>query len=181
MKEKEVKVLNIDKEKIEKKLIKIDSKLVKDEFQYNYIFDKEDRYLKNEHQGYLRIRRTTADNKNEKIELTLKRNISKENIRENIENNLNIDNVEEGIKILGILGYKLIHKGIKHRKSYKYEGILFEIDTWDKETYPYTYLEIEVEKEENLEKALELLDIDKKNITKKSIEELREEEFGRKD
>jgi len=181
MKEKEVKVLNIDKDKIENKLIKIGGKLVKDEFQYNYIFDKEDRYLKNEYQGYLRIRRTISDNKDEKIELTLKRNISRKNIRENIENNISIDSVDEGIKILDVLGYKLIHKGNKHRKSYEYEDILFEIDTWDKETYPYTYLEIEVKKEEKLEKALGLLDLDEKNMTKKSIEELREEEFARKD
>jgi adenylate cyclase class 2 len=89
-----------------------------------------------------------------------------------------INNVEEGIKILEALGYKMIHKGEKKRDSYKYESIMFEIDTWDKETYPYTYLEIEVEKEEDLKKAVKILGLNNKDVTKKSIEELRDEEFG---
>jgi len=175
MKEIEVKVLNIDKDKIESKLKKIGCELVKDEYQYNYIFDTEDRRLKNQYNGYLRIRKTVNKDESEKIKLTLKRNIEDSKFRKNIENNLNIDDIEEGINILEALGYKLIHTGKKHRVSYRHKDILFEIDTWDKETYPNTYLEIEVIKEEDLEKAVQLLDINKNNITKKSIEELREE------
>ncbi len=175
MKEIEVKVLNIDKDKIESKLKQIGCELIKDEYQYNYIFDTEERRLKKKYNGYLRIRKTVNKDKTEKIELTLKRNIANTKFRKNIENNLNIDNVEEGTNILEALGYKLMHIGKKHRISYKHKDILFEIDTWDKETYPYTYLEIEVIREEDLERAIELLEIDKKNITKKSIEELREE------
>ncbi|MDW7668638.1 MAG: class IV adenylate cyclase [Bacillota bacterium] len=175
MNELEIKVLNIDKDKIESKLKKIGCNLVKDEYQYNYIFDSEERRLKKQYNGYLRIRKTVNKDKSEKINLTLKRNIENSKFRKNIENNLSIDNVEEGIKILEALGYKLMHIGKKHRISYKYKDILFEIDTWDKETYPYSYLEIEVIKEEDIEKAVKLLDIDKKNITKKSIEELRDE------
>jgi len=41
---------------------------------------------------------------------------------------------------------------------------LFEIDEWDKEIYPHPYLEIE--------EAIKLLNIDKQNITAKSIDEL---------
>ncbi len=175
MKEIEVKVLNIDKDKIEYKLKQIECELVKDEYQYNYIFDTQERRLKKLYNGYLRIRKTVNKDKSKKIELTLKRNIKDSEFRKNIENNLNINNVEEGIKILEALGYILMHTGKKHRVSYRYKDILFEIDTWDKETYPHTYLEIEVIREEDLDKAIELLDIDKKNITKKSIEELREE------
>ena len=46
MKEIEVKVLNIDKNKIELKLKNLGAELVKDEIQYNYIFDTEKRRLK---------------------------------------------------------------------------------------------------------------------------------------
>jgi adenylate cyclase class 2 len=178
MKEIEVKVLKIDKSEIISKLKELGAVKIKDEYQYNYVFDREDRFLKKEYNGYLRIRKTVSQNNKEEIELTLKRNISNSKFRENIENNLIINNVEEGIKILEALGYKMIHKGEKKRDSYKYESIMFEIDTWDKETYPYTYLEIEVEKEEDLKKAVKILGLNNKDVTKKSIEELRDEEFG---
>jgi len=178
MKEIEVKVLKIDKSEIISKLKELGAVKIKDEYQYNYVFDREDRFLKKEYNGYLRIRKTVSQNNKEEIELTLKRNISNSKFRENIENNLIINNVEEGIKILEALGYKMIHKGEKKRDSYKYESIMFEIDTWDKETYPYTYLEIEVEKEEDLKKAVKMLGLNNKDVTKKSIEELRDEEFG---
>jgi len=175
LREIEVKVLDINKEEIKDKLINIGAKLVKDEYQYNYIFDTEERYLKSNYNGYLRIRKTISKEGKEKINLTLKRNIPNKKIRENIENSIVIDNVEEGMKILEVLGYKLINKGTKHRKSYKYSKFLFEIDEWDKKTYPKPYLEIEVKKEKDLEEALEILNIDKEKTTNKSIEELRED------
>ena len=179
MKELEVKVLKINKEEIEKRILSIDAELVKDEYQYNYTFDTEERYLKKNYNGYLRIRKTVSRDKKEKIELTLKRNIPDNDIRKNFENNLQIDNLEEGIKILEVLGYKLFHTGEKHRKSYKYKEIIFEIDTWDKETYPYPYMEIEVSCKEDIDKALVLLGLDEDSITTKSLEELRVEEFGK--
>ena len=42
MREQEVKVLNIDKDEIEKKLIELEAKLIKDENQINYRFDTDD-------------------------------------------------------------------------------------------------------------------------------------------
>jgi adenylate cyclase class 2 len=179
MKEIEVKVLKIDKEKVEKKILSIGGELIKDEYQHNYTFDTEDRYLKHKYNGYLRIRKTLSKNKEENIELTLKRNIPDDDIRKNIENNLKIDNLEEGVKILEALGYKLMHTGKKHRKSFKYKEILFEIDTWDKETYPHTYMEIEISRKEDLDEAVKLLGLEEENITKKSLEELRDEEFSK--
>ena len=76
MKEIEVKVLKIDKSEIISKLKELGAVKIKDEYQYNYVFDREDRFLKKEYNGYLRIRKTVSQNNKEEIELTLKRNIS---------------------------------------------------------------------------------------------------------
>lgn len=46
MEEKEVKVLNINKEEIEKKLIEAGAVLIKDENQINIRFDTENNFLK---------------------------------------------------------------------------------------------------------------------------------------
>lgn len=173
MDEIEVKVLNIDKEEIQKKLVKIGATLLKDEEQTNIRFDTEDKYLKNKYRGYLRIRITKNNLTGETINtLTLKKNISRDEFRVNEELETEIFNVSEAIKILEALKYCPKAPGKKRRISYIYEGILFEIDEWDKDIYPLPYLEIEVTKKSDLERAIELLNIDRKNITAKSIDEL---------
>lgn len=95
--------------------------------------------------------------------------------RENIEIESKISNIDSILEILSKLGYEVSKIGYKTRRSYKYDGIRFDLDIWDRETYPLPYMEIEVEREEDLEKAIKLLDLDRKNITTKSIVELREE------
>ncbi len=173
MNEIEVKVLNINKEEIRKKLVEIGAKLVKDEEQINIRFDTEDKYLRNTYHGYLRIRITKNNLSGETINtLTLKRNIARDEFRVNEEMETQISNVEETVKILEALKYRKKNPGKKHRVSYVYDDILFEIDEWDKEIYPYPYLEIEVKQKDDLDRAIKLLNIDKKNITAKSIEEL---------
>ncbi len=173
MNEIEVKVLNIDKEEIQKKLVKIGATLIKDEEQNNIRFDTEDKYLKNKYKGYLRVRTTKNNLTGETINtLTLKRNISRDEFRVNEEIETQIHDVDEAIKILEALRYYPKTPGKKRRISYIYDGILFEIDEWDKDIYPRPYLEIEVIKENDLERAIELLNIDRKNITAKSIDEL---------
>ncbi len=173
MKEIEVKVLNIDKDEIEKKLIAVGAKLIKDEEQVNIRFDAEDRFLKNIYHGYLRIRITKNNITGEVVNtLTLKKNIARNEFRVNEEIETQISNVEETIKILEGLKYYKKKPGKKHRKSYIHEGILFEIDEWDKDIYPIPYLEIEVVNKSDLERAIEILNIDRKNITAKSIDEL---------
>lgn len=176
MKEREVKVLNIDKDEIEKKLKGMGAILLKDEDQTNIRFDTEDNYLKKTYNGYLRLR-ITKNNLNQEIKntLTFKKNISRDNLRINEETETEVSNWEETVKILQILGYNNKRPGYKHRKSYLYDNIVFEIDTWDEETYPKPYLEIEMTDEEDLERAIELLQLDREQITSKPIDELRKD------
>lgn len=176
MKEREVKVLNIDKEAIEKKLIDIGAVLAKDEEQINYRFDTDEGSLKKTYNGYLRIR-ISKNNLNSEIKntMTFKRNISRDSLRVNEEIETELSDWESAAKIIELLGYKRKRPGYKHRRSYVYEDIMFEIDSWDEETYPKPYLEIEVPSEEKLERAIELLKLDRGQITSKSIDELRKD------
>ena len=176
VKEIEVKILNIDLDEMEKRLIDIGAKLISKEYQVNTIFDSKDNYIENNLNSYLRIRETkNLLNHEIKVNLTLKKNISKDSMRQNIETTTEINNKQSMIYILRDLGYEITNKGYKNRTSYIYENIRFDLDQWDKETYPNPYMEIEVEREEDLEKAINLLKIDRNNISTKSIIELKEE------
>lgn len=173
-KEIEVKVLNVDLEEMEKRLVDLGAKLISEEYQTNTIFDSKDNYIQNNLNSYLRIRETKNLLTDEvKFTLTLKKNISKEGIRENIEVDTKIYDKESMIEILNSLRYEVIEEGHKHRLSYLYDNIRFDLDTWDKETYPYPYMEIEVEDKNDLEKAIKFLKINKENISTKSIIDLK--------
>ncbi|MDD4779367.1 MAG: class IV adenylate cyclase [Tissierellia bacterium] len=176
MREREVKILNIDKEEIEKKLIDLGAVLIKDEEQINIRFDTEDNFLKNTYNGYLRVRITkNLLNGETKNTMTFKKSISRDRMRVNEETETEVSNSDETIKILEFLGYHKKRPGFKHRKSYLFDNISFEIDTWNKETYPKPYLEIEVNTYEELDKAIDLLQLDRDQITTKSIDELRKD------
>lgn len=175
-KELEVKVLNIDKDEIQKKLSNVGASLMKREEQINYLLDSKDNSIQCKNNSYLRLRETKdLDTNQTKHILTLKENVSKDGIRENVEISSEIEDKKALLYIMEVLGYDVIQKGFKERTSYIYDGIRFDIDTWDENTYPYTYMEIEVKSEDDLIKAIKLLDIDQKNISTKSIVELRED------
>ncbi len=175
-KEIEVKVLDVDLEDMEKRLIDIGAELISKEYQINTLFDTEDKYIEDNLNSYLRIRETRdLLNEEVRINLTLKKNIGKEGARENIEISSQVKNKESMIAILKQLGYKITNEGYKDRISYMYENIRFDLDRWDESTYPYPYMEIEVEKKEDLDKAIKLLNIHKNQISLKSIMELKEE------
>ncbi|MBS4539257.1 class IV adenylate cyclase [Clostridium sp. D2Q-11] len=174
--ELEVKVLGINKEQMEEKLSKIGAIKVKNEHQKNTIVDTKDNMIEKKHNGYLRVRETTDNvNYNKSIKVTLKKILSEDSYRKNKEIESSIDNPEAILEIFNTLGLETKYIGYKERISYKYNDILFEIDTWDKDTYPETYMEIEIQKSEDLDRAIELLDLDRKYITTKSISELRKE------
>ncbi|MCF6463564.1 class IV adenylate cyclase [Clostridium sp. Cult1] len=175
-KEIEIKVLNIDLDDMERKLKELGAKLISKEYQKNIILDSKDRYIERELNSYLRIRETKNLLTNETIiNLTLKKNVSRDGARKNIEITTRIDDIGSMISILKDLKYEIMEEGYKERRSYLYEKIRFDLDKWDKETYPFPYMEIEVEKEEDLNKAIYLLNINRNNITTKSIMELKEE------
>lgn len=180
-KELEVKVLGVNKDSIIKKLEALGARLISKEYQINTLYDSEDKIVKKLGDGYLRIRETRNLITNfTEVFFTLKKNMSSEGARENLEIETIVSDKSALDKILQHLNLKVVHEGTKERISYMYEDIRFDIDTWDKSTYPYPYLEIEVLRKEDIKKAAELLKLDYNNITTKSLRELREE-LGLKD
>lgn len=174
MREIEVKILNINPKEIEGKLIALNAIKIKHEAQINMIYDTPEGFLEKIFSGYSRIRITENLSTGDKqITYTVKKNLNASLSRQSIEHEVIINDSQEMEMILSDLGYVLKHKGHKERVSYRYDNILFEIDTWDKDTYPRPYLEIEVEKEEDIEKALVILELDRTQLSTKSIAELR--------
>lgn len=175
-KEMEVKVLNIDKNEIENKLRQIGADLIKKEYQINTIFDSNDRKIKKNKEGYLRIRESRNLLTDDIVYIfTLKKNMSKECVRENVEIETEIQDKEALKSILEHLDLYVVHQGEKERTTYMYDNIRFDIDTWDKDTYPYPYLEIEVERKEDIERAIDLLNLNKSDVTTKSLGQIRME------
>lgn len=175
-KELEVKVLGIDKKDIEERLEKLGAKLISKEYQINTLYDSEERIIEKLGDGYLRIRET-KDLITDEVEIffTLKKNVSSDVARENLEIETVVTDKAALNSILEHLNLKVVHEGTKERISYMYEDMRFDIDTWDKSTYPFPYMEIEVTKKEDIKRAAELLGLDDESITTKSLRELRAE------
>ena len=79
------------------------------------------------------------------------------------------------LKILKFLGYDKLDIEKKFRTSYSFKKAHIDIDVWDKEVYPYPYMEIEVSHYDDLCEVLDLLEISKDNVCLKSLPELKEE------
>lgn len=175
-KELEVKVLNMKFNKLEEKILGLGGKLIAEENQINTLIDSNKIPIKSYSNSYLRIRETEDIlNNDKKIELTLKKNISTKRLRDNIEYTTEIESRESMLKILNELGFDCNEIGYKKRKSYILKGARFDFDTWDDKTYPYPYMEIEVDSWEKLNEITSLLEIPQDNISFKSIVELRKE------
>jgi len=175
LKELEVKVLNIDIEEMEMKILSLGGILIAKEFQTNYIIDSTLKPIKSYTDAYLRIRETKdLLNNTTTNTLTLKKNIPNEHLRENIELNVDIDNKEVLMDIFKELQFDTISTGHKKRNSYELMDSRIDIDIWDEEMYPYPYMEIEVEDEKSLDNIIKALNIQKDNISKESIMQLKE-------
>lgn len=165
----EVKVLGIVPKKIEEKLISLGAERISREMQKNYTFAPQTGEFE---KGYLRIRESIVDEKKAPIELTFKEVKNDEEVRINNEFTVHIDSVSMMTSILEKMGVKLKYKGEKERISYRYKGQRFDIDIWDKDTYPHPYMEIEFTNQSKIDEILEDLDIDKSRVTTKSISDL---------
>lgn len=165
----EVKVLGIVPKEIEEKLISLGAEKISREMQKNYTFAPQTGEFE---KGYLRIRESTVDDKKTPIELTFKEVKNDEEVRINNEFTVHIDSVSMMTSILEMMGVKLKYKGEKERISYRYKGQRFDIDKWDKETYPHPYMEIEFTNQSKIDEILDDLDIDKSRVTTKSISDL---------
>lgn len=179
MKELEVKVLDIDLEKLKEKLLSIGAKLNKKEKQINTIYDYEDNSFETDENGYIRIRETEDIMKKiKKIYFTIKKVISNDGIKEYEETEVEVSSKYELEKILCFFKIYKKHVGEKYREEYLYENIKYHIDIWDRKTVPFPYLEIEVEEKKDLKKALNVIGYSEEDISLKTIKELKEGEIN---
>lgn len=175
--ELEVKVLGIDLDAMEKKIISLGGKLIAKEKQINTLIDSNDTPIKGYLDAYLRIRETKdLLNNEENIVFTLKKSIDNDNgLRDNIELTTEIKDKEMILEILKNLGFDKIEVGFKERKSYELMDARLDFDQWDKETYPFPYMEVEVNDMKHLNEITKILEIPQENISTKSIVQLRKE------
>lgn len=174
MNEIEVKVLDIDLEITRNKILGLGGKLVKNELQYNYIYELPE-HIKNR-DGYIRIRKihNLIDDSYKNI-LCIKKIISRSEAKITEEHETVIENLDEGLSFLNAMELKNLGCFNKRRESYSLNGALIEFDTWDKEHFPIPYIEIEAPGSSEINKILKLLDIPESKATSKSLADIKKD------
>lgn len=150
--EHEARVLEIDKNELEKKLISLGAKKVAD---FNY---------------KRRVYDFNPKTDNKWIRLRTDGSITTLTIKEYIENaidgtketEIKVSDFEETNKILNELGYIAHTYQENERTRYLLNGVEIDIDTWP---YIPTYVEIEGKDANEVEKTIDLLGLDKSKVT----------------
>ena len=155
--EYEVRVLNIKKEKIIKKLEELHAEFQWDLIQKRYVYD----FIPNIESKWIRLRTN-----GKKTTLTIKNLVSYE-IDGTQELEIEVDNFERCNLILKELGY--VPKGYQEnrRRQYLLNGVEVDIDSWP--LIP-DYLEIEGPSEEAVYNALESLGFKREDATSRDVE-----------
>ena len=166
MKEVELKVRNINKEEIIKKIIDLGGTRVFSGKVIDFRYDTPDRDLSRQGKA-LRIRQ-----KGSHIYLNLK---GKKKLRGSIigrdEIGVKISNFKTMQKILNELGYTKIFELVKYRIEYRYKDINFDIDEY---VGLDPILEIESDSYDKVKKYIELLEIKQEDIGRVYIREILE-------
>lgn len=180
MNEFETRIINIDVDKIRKRLVEINATKVKEENQINDIYDFSDRRLIKA-KGYARIR-IVEDllNNSTHYYMTTKKMLSQEIYKVMEENETEILDAQAGKAIFDSLGLELVQSIKKYRESYKYKNTLIEIDINDKSFCPFPYIEIETNNDKELEEVVSLLGYTLKDTTSKTIYEILKDFNGSK-
>ena len=163
--EYEVRVLEIDKDKIQLKLKELNAVLIEDVFQKRYVYD----FKPVIPTKWIRLRTNGS-----KTTLTIK-NVESFNIDGTKEIEIEVSDFDTTNEILKELGY--IPKGIQENKRIKYNlnGVEIDIDTWPK--IP-SFLEIEGTNEEDVYNTLKLLGIPKEKATSLDVQDIYKEIYG---
>lgn len=152
MNETEVKILEVDREKVIDKLLELGAKKAFDDVIYAVKYDTPDKNLEKE-KKMLRLRR-----EGKKAVLTFKKNISKDKAKVSEEFEIEVPDFEGMSKILEGIGFAKLATFKKRRISYKIEDVHFEFDKYleEYEKIP-EFLEIEAKDIETLFRYLKLL------------------------
>ena len=161
----EERVLDIDFEKIIKKLEELNATKVGEWYQKRYVYD----FNPKRENEWIRLRTN-----GKKTTLTYK-NIEKDSIDGTKELEIEVSDFEETNQLLNVLGY--IAKGYQENKRIRYSlnGVEIDIDSWP--LIP-TYMEIEGASVEEVKKIEKLLEVDKSKITALNCQDIYKEIYG---
>lgn len=157
--EYEIRILEINQEEIFKKLQKCRAIFKGEFFQKRYVYD-----LKPAQEGkWIRLRTN-----GEKTTLAMKQ-IEKDTLDGTKELEFEVDNFESANEFLERLGF--FHKGYQENKriQYQLEGVEIDIDTWP--MIP-TYMEIEGNNKEEIQRVIEKLQLQNKQITSDGVKKI---------
>lgn len=157
--EYEVRVLEIDKEKVIERLEELGAEFVWDRIQRRYVYD----FIPKIDGKWIRLR-TNGD----KTTLTIK-NLVSSKIDGTQELEIEVDSFERCHLILKELGYEAKGYQENRRCQYLLYGVEIDIDSWP---YIPTYLEIEGVSEDAVYHVLEILGFDKGDVTTKNVEKI---------
>lgn len=167
----EVKVLHVDLDEMEAKLVDFGGEKIGEEHQTNYLIDSAVHPIP-AGLGYLRIRRIEKDG-GETVQCTFKEKKSDEGVRVYDEHTVIIDDAREMRAIFALLGYGLVEEAKKHRISYAFKQCRIDLDRWDPESFPEPYMEIEGSNRAAIDEVIAALSIDREQVSTKSIAELK--------
>lgn len=152
MKEIEVKILNVDKQRIGELLTQLMAKQTFDDEITTYFLDFENKSIVNA-KNVLRLRKEGKHSV-----LTFKKILSKQTAKVAEEYEVEVSNLSEMERILELLGLSVTEIMKKHRISYKLKDVQFDIDTLENEySFIPTYLEIEAKNIELIHKYAKIL------------------------
>lgn len=158
MDEVEVKILDIDRKKVENKLISLGAKKVFDDEMHAVLFDFKGDSLKKSKMT-LRIRKEGGVSFFE-----LKEVVPAKHAKIRKEHRIKISDFEEMRYILEFLGLKPWLIMNKHRTSYELNGVHFDFDNYkDEHEFVPEYLEIEAGDEETVYKYAKMLGFKKED------------------
>lgn len=167
----EVKVLHVDLDDMEVKLVDLGGEKIGEEHQTNYLIDSAAHPIP-AGLGYLRIRRIEKDG-GENVQCTFKEKKSDEGVRAYDEHTVIIDDAREMCAIFDLLGYGLVEEAKKHRISYAFKQCRIDLDRWDPESFPEPYMEIEGPNKVAIDEVIAALSIAREQVSTKSIAELK--------
>lgn len=158
--EYEVTILDIDKDKLENKLLELGAIKEEDYLQKRFLYNFHEEFRGR----FIRLRTNGL-----KTTLTIKDKSADKEIGSVKELEIEVSDFYSANKILEMLGYEHSTYQENKRTIYKLDDIEFDIDTWP--MIP-TYLEIEGKSKESVENMIKKLDIDKNKITLDKVSEI---------
>lgn len=152
MQEIEIKILNVDRRRIERTLISLGAEKVFDGHIETLFFDFKNRALA-EAKNLIRLRK-----ENDKTVLTFKKFLGNKAAKTMEEYEVVVSDMKNMKKILESLGVSMTESMQKHRVSYRLSRAHFDIDKYERE-YGYIpeFLEIEAESIDTIHKYAKLL------------------------